>query len=248
MTTGLRDITITDIGTGPIVLLLHGGGGPTTVSGFAELLAGRGRRVLTPTHPGFAATSSLAGVSGILDLADLYAALLEDRGLSDVIVVGSSIGGWIAAELALRSSRVAGLVLVDAVGLEVPDHPVVDFFSLTPDQVFDLAYHDPERFRVDPTTLPLPVQTAMAANRSALAAYTGGTMSDPTLAGRLGALTVPALVVWGGSDRIVDPAYGKAYAAAIPGARFELIPDAGHLPQLETPDTLGDLLSGFGVS
>ena len=85
----------------------------------------------------------------------------------------------------------------------------------------------------------------MAANRAALAAYAGTSMSDPGLAGRLAGVTTPAVVVWGESDRIADPDYGRALAAAIPGARFELLPRTGHLPQLESPDLLLETIRTF---
>jgi pimeloyl-ACP methyl ester carboxylesterase len=77
----------------------------------------------------------------------------------------------------------------------------------------------------------------MAANGAALAIYAGSpAMADPTLLGRLSGIAVPALVLWGESDQIVEPGYGQAYAAAIDGARFEVLPATGHLPQMETPD------------
>src|SRR2546426_12810764 len=102
--------------------------------------------------------------------------------------------------MALRGSpRVARVVLVDAVGIEVPGHPVVDFFTLTMDQVAELSYHHPDEFRIDPSKMPPAQQTAMAGNRAALAVY-GGAMVDPTLLGRLRAIAVPALVLWGESD------------------------------------------------
>jgi pimeloyl-ACP methyl ester carboxylesterase len=78
----------------------------------------------------------------------------------------------------------------------------------------------------------------MAANRAALQVYGGARMTDPSLRGRLAAIACPVLAVWGEADRIVDPGYGRAYAAAIPGARFELLTETGHLPQLETPEKL----------
>ena len=78
-------------------------------------------------------------------------------GLQDVTVIGNSIGGWITAEIALvKSPRVSGIVLIDAVGIEVPGHPVADFFSLTMDQVFRLSFHNPEPFRIDPRRCPRP--------------------------------------------------------------------------------------------
>ena len=95
---------------------------------------------------------------------------------------------------------------------------------------------DPAPFRFDPTTLPPEAQAVAAGNRAALAAYAGASMSDPTLAGRLADLEIPTLVLWGDSDRIADPDYGRAYASAIPMAKFQLLTDTGHAPQQETPD------------
>jgi pimeloyl-ACP methyl ester carboxylesterase len=171
--------------------------------------------------------------------------MLDALGLEEVTVVGNSIGGWIAAEIAaLGSSRVSGAVLVDAVGLAVPGHPYVDFYSLTPAEVAARSYHAPERFGVDPSKLPLEAQAAMAGNRATLATYGGG-MTDPTLASRLPSIDVPVLVVWGAADRIGDPEVGEAYAELVPGARLEVISDAGHLPQIETPSRLTELVGSF---
>ena len=96
----------------------------------------------------------------------------------------------------------------------------------------------------DQATLPPAVQAVLPGNRAALAAY-GGTMQDPTLLGRLAGVSIPALVVWGEADRIGNLDYGRAYAAAIPMARFEVVARAGHLPQLENPDALHALVRDF---
>ena len=122
--------------------------------------------------------------------------------------------------------------------LRSPGHPVADFFSLTMDQVFELSFHNPDPYRIDPSTLPPAAQAIAAGNRAALAVYAGTSMSDPTLSERLSTLDLPVLVLWGDSDQIVDPDYGRAYAAAIPMARFQLLTDTGHMPQIETPDQL----------
>lgn len=240
-------VTVTERGDGAAVLLLHGGGGPSTVEAFAELLAAaHNLRVIVPVHPGFAGTPRPDALDSIAGLARLYTALLTQLNLTDVTVVGNSIGGWIGAEIALLDSdRVGRVVLVDAVGLDLPATPIVDFFDLTMDEVFDLSYARPDTFRIDPATLPRQVQAVLAANRAALHTYGGTSMTDPTLLARLPAATVPALVVWGDADRIVPPPHGHAYSAAIPDARFELIPNAGHLPQLETPDALAELVLSF---
>ena len=237
---GPVDVTVSEYGDGRPFLLLHGGGGPDTVTGFGELFAKTHHmRVIVPTHPGFGGTARPAALTSIPGLAALYVALIDQLGTDDVTVIGNSIGGWITAEMALLASpRISGAVLVDAVGIEVPGHPIADFFSLTMDQVFTLSFHNPEPFRIDPATLPPAAQAIAAGNRAALATYAGTAMSDPTLAGRLAHLKLATVVLWGDSDQIADPGYGRAYADAIPLARFQLLKDTGHLPQLETPDQL----------
>ncbi|HYS37316.1 MAG TPA: alpha/beta hydrolase [Pseudonocardiaceae bacterium] len=239
-TIGSVPITITDRGQGRTFLLLHGGAGPQSVTGFADRFAEtEPARVITPVPPGFAGTPRPDTVDTVRGLASLYVGLLDELDLTDVIVVGNSIGGWIAAEMALAgSARISGVVLVDAVGIEVPGHPVADFFSLTMDEVAQYSYHDPDSFRIDLASMTADQLAAMAGNREALAVYGGTAMADPGLAARLSRITVPTLVLWGESDRIVDTDYGRAYAAAIPGARFQLLPATGHVPQIETPEQL----------
>lgn len=233
---GPVEVTLDEYGTGQPFLLLHGGGGPATVSAFADAFARtKSVRVLAPTHPGFGGSARPDALTSIRGLAQVYVALIEQLDLEDVTVIGNSVGGWIAAEMGLIGDpRVSGVILVDAVGIEVPDHPIADFFSLTMDEVISLSFHDPEPFRVDPRSLSPAAQAAAARNRDALATYAGSAMSDPTLRERLGGMDTATLVLWGDSDRIVDPDYGRAYAAALPVARFQLLADTGHLPQVET--------------
>jgi len=241
---GAVEVTVTERGTGAPVLLLHGGGGPQSVDGFADLLATtRPLRVLTPVHPGFGGTPRPDALDSIGDLARLYAGLLDALDLTGVTVIGNSIGGWITAELALLASpRVTRVVLVDAVGIEVPGHPVVDFFGLTMDEVAQHSYYEPAKFRIDVDALPPAARAAMAGNRAALAVYGGPEMTDKTLRDRLADVRVPTLVIWGEADRIADPDFGRALAAAIPGAQFELLHRTGHMPQVETPELLRDTL------
>jgi pimeloyl-ACP methyl ester carboxylesterase len=172
-------------------------------------------------------------------LALTYTRLLDELDLTGVTVIGNSVGGWIAAEMAIHASpRISGVVLADAGGLEIDDYPAADFFSLTPDQVTEMAYYQPERFRVDVSTLPDQAKAAIAGNRAALQAYTAQGMTDPSLLGQLSSVRVPVLVVWGAADRIYPPEHGEAFAKAIPGARLVVLDEAGHLPQLEAPSAL----------
>lgn len=231
------DLTVDEFGSGAPFLLLHGGAGPVSFLPFAAYLAQqRPARAIVPTHPGFNGTPRPDEVADVRTLAALYVALIERLDLRDVTVVGSSIGGWIAAELALLASeRVSGVVVMNAAGIVVPGHPVADFFSLSLDELTQLSYHDPSRFRLDPTTFTDAQKAIMGANRAAIAVYGGRDMADPTLAGRLAAVTVPTLVLWGQSDRVVDPDYGRAYASAIPGATYHPLSETGHMPQVESP-------------
>jgi pimeloyl-ACP methyl ester carboxylesterase len=247
---GTVALRVTEKGEGHPFLLLHGGGGPLTVTGFADLLAAqRPARFMIPTHPGFGGTPRPDSLAGVPGLAALYIALLADLGLRDVTVIGNSIGGWIAAEMALLdTNRISSFVLVDAVGIEVPGHPIADFFSLTPKQVAELSYHDPDRFGIDPSKLSQEALKVMAGNRATLAVYAGASMHEAGLAERLAGVTTPTLVVWGESDRIADVDYGRAFADAIPGARFQLLRDTGHLPRIESPGQLLEVVWAFAES
>lgn len=240
-------IAFKEYGAGRPFFLLHGGGGPLTVDAFAQRLAAeQSVRVLVPTHPGFGGTPRPETLTTVRQLAALYLQLLDELGLDDVTVVGNSMGGWIAAEMALlHSQRIGRVVIVDGVGIEVPNHPIADFYSLTPRQLAELSYHDPDRYGIDPSKLPPAALEAMAGNRAALGVYAGTSMLDPTLAERLSEVRVPTLVVWGDSDRIADAGYGRAFAAAIPGAKFELLSQSGHLPQIESPAALLDVIRDF---
>jgi pimeloyl-ACP methyl ester carboxylesterase len=236
---GPVQVEVTEHGAGPAFLLLHGGAGPQSVAGFGEMLAAAGSRVIVPVHPGFGGTARPPSLHSMRGLALTYTHLLDELGLAGVTVIGNSVGGWIAAEMAVHASpRISGAVLADAGGLEVAGHPGADFFSLTPDQVTEMAYYQPEKFRVDVSALPDQAKAAIAGNRAALQAYTTQGTTDPTLLARLSAVRVPVLVVWGAADRIYPPEHGEALAKAVPGARLVVLDEAGHLPQLEAPSAL----------
>ena len=235
----LGDLALTLDDRGPAVLVLHGGGGPLTVARFVEAMSAHSR-VIAPIHPGFGGTPRPESLASIEQLADAYAALLERLQLTDVLVIGFSIGGWIANALALRAGpRLRGVVLVNGAGIVVDGEPCADVFALTPPQLSALSYHDPARFGIDLATLTDAQKAGMAANMKTLAVYgRARDMGDPALRARLADVQVPVLVVWGESDRVVTPAYGRAVAASFPHARFELLAECGHMPQIEQPARL----------
>jgi pimeloyl-ACP methyl ester carboxylesterase len=243
-------VTVEERGGGQPFLVLHGGAGPQSVAAFAELLAEQGGRVLVPTHPGFGGTLRPVKLDSVAGLAALYRGLLDDLELEAVTVIGNSVGGWVAAEMALlSSSRISRLVVLDAVGIETEGHHVADVSGLSVPEIQALSFHDPTPFRVDPTALPDAQKAVLAGNGAALAIYAGSpAMADPTLLDRLGGITIPTLVLWGDSDQIVEPAYGQAYAAAIPRAHFQVLPATGHMPQMETPGLVLEAVWDWGLA
>jgi pimeloyl-ACP methyl ester carboxylesterase len=243
-------IPITEAGPvhGRTAFVLHGGGGPRTVAPIVQHLA-ETMHVLAPTHPGWDGTARPESITSVRELAREYVELLAERRVTDAVVVGSSIGGWMALEVALqaaadpRTADVVGAVVdIDGTGAVVDGEPGADFFALDARGLAEAAWHDPDRGYVDPGSLN-EEQRAIAAGN----ARTMGVIAapDPTLLGRLGGPAVPTLVVWGASDRIQTPAYGRVVAGAIPGAAFAEVPEAGHLPHLEAPDATWAVVDPF---
>ncbi|GAB2701546.1 alpha/beta fold hydrolase [Kitasatospora kifunensis] len=224
------------------VLLLHGGAGPRSVAGLAAALSEHAY-VLTPTHPGFDGRPRPDWVDSVADLAEAYLDLLDVLGLNEVIVIGSSIGGWIAAEMALRDTRgrLGALVLLNATGILVKDpREIADTRSLSPAEIGQLAFHNPA-FRLNPAALSDAQRAALAANQQTLQVYAGDPYQhDPKLRRRLHRVTLPALVLWGEQDGIASVAYGRAYADAFADGRFQPVAQAGHFPHIEQlAQTLG---------
>ena len=243
------EITFTESGTGRPVLILHGGGGPFTVAGIANHLA-ETMHTIIPTHPGWNGTYRPEWFSGIDDLAFAYLQHLEDNDLRDVLVIGSSVGGWIASEMAVRdgAGRITGLILIDATGIKVEAHPIRDFFALDARGGATYAWHDSDRFYVDPANVPADQAARTKANMSTLRVIAGSDMFDPKLMRRLARVRIPVLVIWGDSDGIVTPAYGAAFAGAFQNARLEIVKGAGHLPQIEQPAATLALIDAYATA
>jgi hypothetical protein len=156
-------------------------------------------------------------------------------------VVGVSLGGWIAAEMAVKScARLSHLVLANPDGIKPSDREtrdIADIFAMTDGQFAELAYFDPSLGKHDYKAMPEAEVRAVARSREATARYGWSPyMHDPKLKQRPHRIRVPTLVLWGTADRIVSKPYGRAYGAAILGARFEPIERAGHFPHLEQPE------------
>jgi pimeloyl-ACP methyl ester carboxylesterase len=240
-------VTFTEQGDptqGRAALVLHGGAGPRSVAGLAAALAGHAY-VITPTHPGFDGTPRPDWNDSVADLATAYLDLLDHLDVREVLVLGSSIGGWIASEMALRDThnRIGGLLLLNAVGIEA-DTPIVDTQTITPAELGRLSFVNPA-LRPDFSTLDETQLAAVAANRKTLEVYAGTDMYDPKLGRRLHRVTVPVLVVWGEQDGIAPLDYGRAFAKSFPSADFRPIAGAAHFPHIEQPEATMAAIGSF---
>lgn len=243
-------LEVVERGQGRPILWLHGEEGLDPSVPFLHPLTAHGC-VLAPSHPGFGHSPEAQTIDTIDDLAYLYLDLLGERTLRDVIVIGCSLGGWVAAEMAVKcADRFGRLVLVAPLGIKVGDREsrdIPDIFALHPDEVARLQYRDPARAVVDYATLSDDQLTVIARNREATALYGWEPyFHNPKLRQRLHRITVPTLLLWGADDRFVTAEYyGAAYRDAIPGARLEIIERAGHFPHLEQPEAVVERIRAF---
>ena len=228
---------------GTAVLMLHGGAGPRSMAGFAAAMSEH-VHVISPTHPGFEGTPRPESFDSIADLAGAYLDLLDALDLRTVMVIGNSIGGWIASEMAIRDNhqRLGAVVLVNAVGIHAikAENQLVDIRKINPADIGKLSFAN-EALRPDFSKFTPEQRAASAANQQTLAVYGGEYfMYDPKLRGRLHRVQLPVLVIWGEADGIAPIGYGRGYAGLFPNGHFTPIPEAGHLPQIErTGATIG---------
>jgi pimeloyl-ACP methyl ester carboxylesterase len=242
-------VEVIERGRGRPLLFLHPGIGIEHNAPVLEHLA-RDARVLAPSHPGFGRSDVPKWMNTVDDLAYFYLDFLEALDLADVIVVGVSLGGWIAAAIAVKSTeRLSRLVLANPVGIKPGDREtrdVVDIFAVTDAELDALAYADASAARRDYKAMADAEVMIAARNREATARFAWSPyMHDPKLRHRLHRIRIPTLFLWGANDRILSEAYGRAYCDLIPGARLEPIARAGHYPHLEQPDEFARRVYAF---
>jgi pimeloyl-ACP methyl ester carboxylesterase len=235
-------------GKGSPLVLLHGMDAVNPKAAFLDLL-GRRAEVIAPSSPGFGHSKRPEDFDTIYDLVHLYLALIDDLPYEAVDLVGLSFGGWLAAEIAVASCRkLRRLVLVDPVGIKIGDaetRDILDVFNTNPAEVRRRAWHDPAK-APDYDAMSDDELVVHARNWESLCLYAWHPyMFNPQLKHWLGRIRAPTLVLWGASDRVVTPEYGRAYAALIPGARFEVIEEAGHHPEQEQPERCAERVAAF---
>ena len=249
LTAGGIELEVVRRGSGRPILVLHGFQTVDPEARFVGLLARHGE-VIAPSGPGFGHSPRPKDFDTVYDLVHLYLEVLDNLPGEKATLVGFSFGGWLAAELAVACShRIDKLVLVDPVGIKISDREtpdILDVFNRSPDEVRRASWHDPEKFAPDFNAMSDEALTVYARNREALCLYAWHPyMYNPQLPRWLGRIKVPTLLIWGESDRVVTPDYGRAYSRLIPGSRFELIEAAGHHPEIEQPGMLVERVSRF---
>jgi pimeloyl-ACP methyl ester carboxylesterase len=242
-------LELVDRGLGRPLLFLHAGEGLAPERPWLELLSQR-YRVIAPWHPGYR-NSPLIDVGGSVDdLAYLYLDLAAQLGFEDTVLVGACFGGWVAAEMMVRSTaRFSRLVLVDPLGIKIggrEERDIADMHALPRDEYLKLAWADPAKGDIDFASLPESELAAIVRGREAFALYGWKPyMHNPRLKRWLHRINLPTLLLWGAEDRIVTPAYGEGWRRAIPGSQLEIIPRAGHFPHWEQPEAFVERLSAF---
>ncbi|MBO0681887.1 MAG: alpha/beta fold hydrolase [Candidatus Dormibacteraeota bacterium] len=234
---GGRHTRVLNAGSGPALVWLHDSFGNRWTRGHDELAAHIS--LLAPSLPGFERTDELAGIDGPEDIVFWLLDLLPQLGVSRPVLGGGGLGGWMAAEFAVRyPERIGGLVLVDAYGLKVEGALPADEFALTTPQLRPLLFSDPEGALAQEW---LPDQEPPERVEQTLRARVGAARLawqfpySPKLRTRLGRAGLPACVIWGDEDRLVPQAHAHAWAEGLPDARLRLFEGAGHYPYMDDP-------------
>jgi pimeloyl-ACP methyl ester carboxylesterase len=237
-------------GEGPPLLLLHGGDGSPDWLLHHQALAEQ-CRVYAPSHPGFGRTPRPDWIASVADLAVFYLWWLEALGLERVHLLGHDLGGWLAADMATTCPHVVDrLVLVDAMGLKPQRGTILDLFLLTPTQVREATFYDPQQvpewarlYGQAPT--PEDAERAEEALETLVRLCWKPYMHDPRLPFLLPRLRRPTLIVWGREDAVVPLECGELYHQHIAGSHLAVLEACGHCPQLEQPQAFADTVRPF---
>ncbi len=237
--TGDVDLEIHRGGEGPPLVFLHGGGFNPKAP-FLDLLAKK-FSVTAALHPGFGSSGLPFWMDSVDDFTHVHLSVLDRLDIRDATLVGASLGGWIAADLATKNtSRIARIVLVSPVGIKVGPRDRLDIPDVffTPRAELDaLMYANPAKSGFTPDGKSDDELRVIARNRETMALVAWEPyMHNPKLKHRLHRIDRPALMLHGAHDRLVSAEYCEAYAKLIPGCVLESMPDAGHSPQNETPE------------
>jgi pimeloyl-ACP methyl ester carboxylesterase len=240
-------------GEGPPLVFLHGAGGVTPDDPLLGRLA-RSHSVYAPLTPGYGDSEECPEIRDMLDFTLHAWDVVEALGVEDPVLVGHSMGGMVAAEMAaVQPNDVSRLALIAPAGLWDDEHPIVDLFTLLPYEMPELLFHDAAagaammtagRDVEDPNFL----QQYLVANARQLGM--AGRILFPIpergLAQRLYRIKAKTLIIWGDSDKLIPPTYAHAFKKGIKGAELVSIPEAGHMIHLERPDAVAEAIARLG--
>jgi len=236
------DVVVAMAGDGPPLLFFHGAG---TLTGFDALLPLAERfRLIAPYHPGYGPSADDTTVDSIHDYLLHYLDLLDQLELDEFTLAGHSMGGLLAAWLAIeQTARVRRLVLVSPLGLRVPEHPTVDIFALPDEELLSYVAVDMSVFD---GKVPMPPTPEFLAERyresTSTARMFWNRNYDVKLPRWLHRLTMPTLLLWGELDRLIPSAQASRWAELVPNAEVKILPGVGHLPLEETPDGIAAIV------
>jgi pimeloyl-ACP methyl ester carboxylesterase len=244
------EIELTRFGRGKPMVIFHGPwGNPGRLPYLDELSIDF--EIYLPTHPGFGNSQRNPSLETIHDLVDFYMDFLDYFGLDSPTLMGFSLGGWLAAELAAtRPDQLGKLVLVGAAGLRIEEARIADIFLLTRPELMALTFYDAQSVKELAQLCPetpseqerdLKERSQIMAQILAWKPF----MHNPKLPYRLHRISIPTLLIWGREDGVVPLPHGEAYAKAIPGAQLKVIDRCGHAPQLERPAEFVSLVKEF---
>ena len=222
-------------GKGDRLLFLHGARGGGVWVPFMEKLSEH-FDVIAPEHPGFGASDDPEWLDSMSDLAFFYLDFMEALGLKGTHVVGNSLGGWLALEIAVRSTdRIRSMCLLAPGGIYLDGKPPADIFLWSPKTLAENLFVNPEIIKAALAQTPTPEQTRTQLKNANTVAKLGWNprFHNPDLKKWLHRVKVPTLIIWGQEDRINPVDYASEFQKLIPDSRVSIIPQCGHLPHIE---------------
>lgn len=245
-TRGVR-VRVLRAGQGDPLVFLHGAGGMAPWGPFLEGLAAS-FEVIAPEHPGFGLSDTPDTIRNIADMAMYYLDFLKELGHAKVHLVGTSLGGWIAAEAAIRNtSNMRSLSLLAPAGLRVKGVPMGDNFIWSQEEGVRNLVHDQKIADAMLAVQPSEEEAERALKNRFMVAKLGWEprWHDPALARWLHRIDAPTQVLWGREDKLFPAAYADAWATHLPGCSVEILPDAGHLLHIEKPADVASRIIAF---
>ncbi len=234
-----------EAGAGASVLFLHGAAGAAWDPLLDKLSAKY--RVLAPEHPGFGRAPVPDWMMSVGDVAFFYLDALRALDLRGVHLIGHGLGGWIAAEIAIRSTeRLASLALLAPAGVESPQAPFDDIFAWPAEEFARRQFHDPElaqQWQQAQAKLDIDI---VLQNRTALARLAWNPrMHNPQLPYWLHRIDVPTLLIWGEDDRVVPFPCHEPFKREIGQAQLLALPKSGHALAIERASEVAARLEAF---